>query len=164
MKKVLVLIAAGFSFGLSAQTADQHVIGSLGGSFVNANIDVNYTAGEAVIQTQSTAQVIVTQGFHQPDLDGLGGLSEATLEGSVHLYPNPTNAVLNVQLDEVAQGSGDSELMIYDLNGQQVYQETVYSIGSGFVQLNVEALPPGHYQLRIISANGVVSRAKFVKS
>lgn len=162
MKRVLIIIAAGFSFGLSAQTADQYVIGSIGGSFANANIDVNYTAGEAVIQTQSTAQVILTQGFHQPDMGSLG-VNEIAEIGTLLLYPNPTTSMLNVKMNDVGHG-GNAELEVFDLNGQRVYSETIYTTGSGAVQLNVEALPPGHYQLRVLSSDGFVSRAKFVKS
>lgn len=165
MKKLLIIIAAGFSFGLQAQTADQYVIGSLGGSFTNANIDVNFTAGEAVIQTLSSAQVIITQGFHQPEMaDSTNSLNEINTKGTIALYPNPTNAILNVRLEDFGQLAGEAELEIYNLNGQRVYSETIYSIGNGSIQLNVQGLESGHYQLRIRTTDGFVSRTRFVKS
>lgn len=164
MKNLIVIVATGFSFGLNAQTADQMVIGALGGDFSNANIDVNYTAGEVVIQTETTANVIVTQGFHQP-LDGIGGLYEMENTTAMTLFPNPTKDVLNVRIDEYGQLNGEAELVIYDINGQQVHNETLYYLNqNGTVQLNVGSLSSGHYQVRILTSDGIVSRAKFIKS
>lgn len=164
MKYFIALIAVGFSFGMNAQTADQYVIGALGGSFANAAIDVNYTAGEAIIQTVTTAQVIVTQGFHQPN-EILSGIDELAREGTLALYPNPANELLNVSLDNIPQFSGNVELEIYSINGQRVFRESIQPIDqNGTLQLHIENLMPGHYQLRIITSDGYVGRAKFVKS
>lgn len=165
MKQIITLLAVGFSFGINAQTADQYVIGSLGGSFTNASIDVNYTAGEAVIETLSSATIIVTQGFQQP-LEAGVGLEEIELFSNLSLYPNPTNDVLNIRLEGMQENySGEAELEIYSVNGERVFSDQLQSIDLNFgIQLHVANLMPGHYQVRLITPDGRVGRAKFVKS
>ena len=165
MKQIITILAVGFSFGINAQTADQYVIGSIGGSFSNATIDVNYTAGEAVIQTLTSATVIVTQGFHQPS-DSLSGLEEIELFDNLSLFPNPANDVLNIRLDGNQDNySGEAELEIYSINGQRVYNDQLNNIDLNWgIQIHVENLMPGHYQVRLITPDGRVGRAKFIKS
>lgn len=164
MKNLIVIIVAGFSFGLSAQTADLYVISSIGGSFSNGSIDVNYTVGEAVIQTQSTAQIIVTQGFHQPN-DVLGGIDDLNGDQQLLLYPNPVNDILNVDLNAYGLQNSEAELVVYDINGQVVHSETLFNLNqNGTIQLNVQALTPGHYLIRVVGKDSVVSRARFIKS
>lgn len=165
MKQIITILAVGFSFGINAQTADQHVIGSLGGTFSNASTIVTYTAGEAVIQTLSSATIIVTQGFQQPFEAGVG-LEEIELFDNLSLYPNPTNDVLNIRLDGSQDNySGEAELEIYSINGQRVYNDQLKNIDLNWgIQIHVENLMPGHYQVRLITPDGRVGRAKFVKS
>lgn len=164
MKKGL-LIASVFVTTLSyAQTVDLQVIGSLGGSYADANIDVNYTAGEAVIETVASGSIVLTQGFHQPDY-GLNALEEQVIDNNISLYPNPTRDELNIAFTNNAKNYGTIEVMVVDLQGKQVYSEEVTLIpgANDIIQLDCGSLKSGQYLLSIRSADGQISRAKFTR-
>lgn len=162
MKSVLIIILSFLSIGVYAQSIDSYVIGAVGGQVSTANLEVNFTAGESVIQTASLAQVILTQGFHQPP-SALSGLDEMVKEERLHVFPNPTSDQLYVTIN-----NSDNQTVIievYSLNGQLVFKEDANMIMQGeTIQLNVSNLNPGHYQIRIANENGLVQHAKFVKS
>lgn len=84
MKSFLTIIVVFIiSFNLSAQTIDRNVIASAGGYYQSNDLIVSYTIGEPVIYTLSTPNVLLTQGFQQPDSLKLSKLMvKAYLEGS----------------------------------------------------------------------------------
>lgn len=164
MKNLIILMALSCAMHATGQTADLQLIGSLGGDFSDTNIDVNYSAGEAVIQTISNVNVSVTQGFHQ-SIDFIGGLNELNIGDDLSLFPNPVSSTLNVEFSENASTSGYLEVFIFNANGQIVYSEAsdVLQGNDGMIQLDLSALETGHYIIQIEDANGTANRANFVK-
>ena len=162
MKKLATAIAVLSTLSVFAQTADQMVIGSLGGSFTGASLDVNYTAGEAIIETK-VATVIVTQGFHQPAAQSIF-VEETAMNMNILLYPNPTTDILYLEIREVNTFSSTAELSIYDIFGKLVHSEVLQNLDqNGMVQLNVNALTSGQYQSQLIRSDGEVCRIQFMK-
>ena len=164
MKSLVTIALIGFAFGASAQTTiTRQVIGSAGGSFSNASIDVNYTAGEAVIETLSGGSRVLTQGFQQAVV-GIGSLDELVVNNDITLYPNPTQGELNVQFSENAVKYGTLSVRVYDLQGKLVFadDETVLSGQNGVLQLDLSGLNTGHYHIHIKDSEGGVSHSRFV--
>jgi hypothetical protein len=72
---------------------------------------------------------------------------EAAVARSLHIYPNPTNNLLNIALDAQEQGAMKVEIM--NTIGQQVYagEEPKHS-----AQINVSGLSSGIYFVEITTA------------
>ncbi|MCR9171985.1 MAG: T9SS type A sorting domain-containing protein [bacterium] len=162
MKKLLFTIFLGATTLGNAQTADLYLIGSLGGEFSNASIDVNFSAGEAVIQTMSDANVIVTQGFHQPTSE-LNSIFEISKADELKLYPNPVQSELNIEYN--SNGGGEATVQIFDAFGRLVLSDQINVGNNSEVTLKVDAysFEPGQYQVVILSDTGETARSKFIK-
>jgi hypothetical protein len=61
-----LLLFFGLMGQMIGQSIERQVISCMGHSFVNANVQVDFTLGETAIQTFSMNGIVVTQGFHQP--------------------------------------------------------------------------------------------------
>ncbi|MFT5859586.1 MAG: hypothetical protein ACI865_001689 [Flavobacteriaceae bacterium] len=164
MKNLSLFISLFLVSSLQAQTTiSRQLIGSTGGSFANATIDVNYSAGEAVITTVSSGSRILTQGFQQPDF-GVGALSEVDLSNNITVFPNPTNGELNILLSDQIAKNGTVLVDVYNLQGRLVFHgEEFASSTSGIIQLDLASLNTGQYLIRFTDSDGALSRAKFVK-
>lgn len=164
MKITIITIAlAGMSQIVCAQTADQHIVGSLGGSFSNSNLQVDYTAGEAITQTLSTANYIVTQGFQQP-FDGLAALHEIEASGMLSIYPNPASSEVHVLLNNVNTLEGQTEIEILHMNGALALREIVtVSNATDQIRIGLEDLKAGQYLLRIVNDADFIEPITFTK-
>lgn len=87
------------------------------------------------------------------DLDGIGVINQKTLnifenQLNARLYPNPTNSILNIELNAISQ------IEIYDISGKLWIQETDVLNTS----LDLSALNSGVYLVRIVSENQILNR------
>jgi len=164
MRSILIAITAGFALCAQGQSADHQLIGSLGGDFSNADIDVNYSAGEAVIPTLLSAGIIVTQGFQQPSLAGVVGLEELVLHNSLVLFPNPATAELNIRFTDLTTAN-EVSVKVYNAYGQLVIGESInlFNESGNTIQLNTSALERGQYSVQILTEEGKIARSKFIK-
>ena len=83
------------------------------------------------------------------------GLNQAE-EGTISLYPNPANNVLNITL----QGTEVNEAVIIDIYGKTVTRTTV---SEGNNTLNISALPAGMYFVQLRADNTVKATQKIIK-
>ena len=67
MKAIFILLFPLLITGgsLCAQSIERSVIAALGASAEAGNVQLEYTAGEAVVLTLSSEETTLTQGFHQ---------------------------------------------------------------------------------------------------
>lgn len=150
MKKYLFLIAAfALPFLVKAQMLTPTVIASTGGFASNANGSLSYTVGEmTMVQTFSSANNFLTQGFQQPEPFPTGILDLTKDEfGSFAVYPNP--AVDHVWFGFQFPESGKISVVLYDLLGQRmadVYTAN-YDNGKMTESFGVTNLAAGEYFL-----------------
>lgn len=123
----LLVLTCSLFHSLSAQVEiERQVIGSFGGSAtLNQSAIWQYTAGEAVIETQQGENLVVTQGFHQPDSKGLLQFSVIT-----ELATCPT--------------SSDGKARVIDIQGCSPPYEITWSTGETNVD-SLDRLLPGIY-------------------
>ena len=88
-------------------------------------------------------------------------LADSSASQSVHVYPNPANAYLNVQYDGGIAGT--TEFRIYDITGKKQYsrQDGTAAKTSNRYRLDVRKLPPGVYLLETANGNEIY-QTKFV--
>ena len=138
-RKVLPLLLLFLAFSGSAQS----VIGSLGGEGNVGSMNLNYTAGEAVISTVENNSTALTQGFHQPYFV-ITAIEETFLPRAVMVFPNPTAAILNVQFEGVKLEN--IRISLFDPAGRSMLTSTV---NANIWQTELSGLAGGYYLLTV---------------
>ena len=148
MKKLtlLLLFTAVWAFS-NAQNLDRISMSS-GGASTN---EVNYVIGETFNFTMAEGDIILEAGSLGSD-DDTGGdiiytqVQEIALNNPMKCYPNPVTDFLTVQTG-LASGV-EIKLLVYNSNGQVVYQTT--QLTQSEFRINLNNLSPGIYHLAII--------------
>ena len=132
---LILLFVSSISFG-QVQMGRQ-VLGSTGGFATSTNGSVSSTVGEAVITTQSSANLILTQGFQQ------------TFKGG---DSNVTATIVN----ETCIGASNGSIEITNVLGcPGSYTWEVRSVGDSTLLLT-DSLSTGDYNVLITGSNGCV--------
>ncbi len=85
---------------------------------------------------------------------------EGTLQA--HLYPNPAEDRINVQIDAFSIGMKDVDVLLYDATGR-ILNQTKRSLEKGsIIQIQVEHLASGIYSV-VLRNNNAQSSYKFIK-
>ncbi|OFY47386.1 MAG: hypothetical protein A2Y87_09250 [Bacteroidetes bacterium RBG_13_46_8] len=135
------------------------VIAASGGSGQNGSIAMAWTIGEPVISTLSGTGLILTQGFHQPEINGPDAIR--VFEGpdySIDAYPNPAVDFLILSLD--IPEMQDFQYVLYDLNGTLLVQELLVSKQTAVDMTDYQA---GIYVLKVIQSDQEIKIFKIVK-
>ena len=109
---------------------------------------VSFSLGSNIARGESEVYIdnINFDGFRQDSsILGVNTLSQDIL---CSIYPNPSQAILNIEY--VAVGNGESSVVITDIQGRNLFSETVHSgIGTVKYQFVTENLANGVYVVRI---------------
>jgi len=146
MKIIYSLLLVGISnFGFS-QSLEQFVIGTSGADFSSSNVQLSWTLGETVINTFSTGNQQLTQGFHQTQLQ-VSSVDKTEDPGfSAIVFPNPSHEIIIIQIESVQELF---EYVIYDVLGRALHHENV--LDNQNTSINLNNLAAGNYLLKIIS-------------
>lgn len=128
-------------------------IGSAGGELNSATNRIEYNIGEPVVGTVVSGSNTLTQGFEQPWADIEVGISTASPEAAINVYPNPTRQDLNIQLPN----SAHHNYSLFDAAGKLVLQG---NLNSSLTTLDVSTLKSGNYNL-IVDDTVDLSRQTF---
>jgi len=72
---------------------------------------------------------------------------EITYLDAIKIFPTPTSDILNISLGEIS--SDRFKIHLYDIRGNKLNSNTIQTIRSGMIMLNLERLRPGMYILAI---------------
>lgn len=158
MKILVVLLVTILISKLSPSVQAQEVIASSGNHFQNEYFSISWTLGETVIETYSSADMIVTQGFQQPVIVVSTMTEEPGLEFQVTAYPNPTSAHVNIST-ELWEGE-NLMYRVYDMQGRFVIRNKL--LGSQ-TRVAFDDLQPGTYFLKITRDEKPVKTFKIMK-
>ncbi|MCB0578690.1 MAG: T9SS type A sorting domain-containing protein [Phaeodactylibacter sp.] len=142
----------------------RQAIATAGGHGVNAgaNLSISYTVGEVAVQTRETpgADIILTEGFQQPDEDIDTGTKDlfSLCELGLTVFPNPVSQALNIRLE--APLSHPVTASLFSPSGQAI--RTV-EIATGDMQLDMSRLPGGLYLLRFAQGGKVYPACRVLK-
>lgn len=142
---------------LKAQSLSPTVISSLGGFSESGDYSLSFTAGEAVTETFSANEHILTQGFQQPMLVSVSVRENEMNENfSVNAYPNPTSD--KVFIDINSDMGEDLYLQLYDILGQKIQHPMHISMQSGnYVhELDLTGLSSGMYMVELKNESGLL--------
>ena len=110
-------------------------------------ITMNETPGSSATATFNNVMVTGASGL---SLQGVNPTNTPTFETQTpdfDLYPNPTNGMINVTLD---QFYGESvELEVYNQFGQRVYRKQIEEVGIRAERLNLNHLSGGSYLMKV---------------
>ncbi|WP_291115422.1 T9SS type A sorting domain-containing protein [Flavobacterium sp. UBA6135] len=88
------------------------------------------------------------------------GVADIESENNIRLYPSLVKDILNIELSE--SSFGKTEIAIYNLNGQEVFNYAENSTSNKILQLNLEKLAKGMYVCKI-ETNERIAFKKFIK-
>ena len=155
----------GISICSFSQQKSPTAIATAGGVSGSANIILEWTVGEAFIETISTFSNLYTQGFHQPILDvQQTDRSKGRLvrKNTMQVYPNPVTAILNVRLETIPDKPMFVSLV--DVTGRVLLKQ-YFADKSSLLSIDVRPFTPGSYLLRIISpSGGIEGEYKVIKA
>jgi hypothetical protein len=144
---------------LSATNADaQQTINVSSHSATIQGNTFDYSIGEmSLITTEKNTNLIVTQGFLQPNILPNGVQTPPSnmpiaLSDLIKVYPNPTENILNVESIE----SVDAEIsyQLFDATGKVVLSEKAsWKAGNNKVSLDLKNFAAGSYYLMIRKPN-----------
>jgi len=139
-------------------TLKRQVTASTGGSGLIGNILIQYTVGEPAVSTLLTGNLLLTEGFQQPELPALPP-GEDAIKNYI-LYPNPASTTVKVQFDLLTETAVLFRLI--NPAGQQMYQQFQhYGPGQVIIPIPVNRFPAGIYTV-MLNINGKVYFEKLI--
>ena len=158
MKSVVLsfmfLIFWNYSF---SQSLSPTLISSAGDYADGGDIRLSYSVGEIAVTTLTSDNLVLTQGFHQPELTGTGMPDEMKLDWKVNAFPNPVQDQLNIS---IRLGKPvDLNLVIIDLTGKTLLIKKLGRIPSDFdYSMDFSGFINGIYFLKIQTTDKQYSR------
>ena len=154
MRKIILITAmASLTLGVLgklnmaySQSIAPEILAVSGDYFTGTNATLSWTIGESVTETFSSANAILTQGFHQTSLT-VTGIKDIDKNFSVSVYPNPVMNQLTVELEKVKR---NYSIEITDLNGKLI---SVQKINSTHSTIDVITYSAGVYFLNLKNEN-----------
>ena len=140
MKKLLLLLLCVPLIGFG-QITSPSVISSSGNSYNNGGVNMDYTLGEIVVETQTNTTTILTQGFHQGVLKV--NTSVENIDIKTKVYPNPTTNFIIIELEK----NVNADILVYDINGKLVLKDKLNDENQK--QFDFSFLKQGNYFLHI---------------
>ncbi|HRI00601.1 MAG TPA: T9SS type A sorting domain-containing protein [Saprospiraceae bacterium] len=158
MKKVLLFLYLFSLWKINAQSINQQVISSGGGSGSNLNALIDWTIGEPVINSLSNNMNQLTQGFHQTMLT-VTAVQEPNDFVNAIVFPNPTSGNIQIILNK---NLFDVSIQLMDLQGKVILQKNMKAQSE---ILKLEDLATGTYILSVIAKdNHLIKQFKINKT
>ncbi|MBN2484894.1 MAG: T9SS type A sorting domain-containing protein [Bacteroidales bacterium] len=144
-----------FSYAARAQNLEVHA--PAGGYEVTAgNGSLSWTLGEVVTETHKPSNATLTQGFQQSGLSITVENNFTEMYIEVTVYPNPTTGILHLLTDVTET----LQYQLFDINGSVLKSGETLSASE---ELDLSALPPAVYYLKITRGNQVQKTFQIVK-
>lgn len=131
-----------------AQMLAPDVVAVAGNFFSSPSASLSWTAGEPVVETFTAGGNILTQGFQQPELQGVTGISKSLPANDVLVYPNPANNAINLKFGKATAG-GPVKIELIDMTGKIIYKQSTLASRESVLSLDLSELEPGLYVLKI---------------
>jgi hypothetical protein len=164
MKKTFFVFAlCASALFTQAQSLSPQVIASAGDYYDNGTISLSWTLGEPAVETYTSANLILTQGFQQPELLTVGIKNTKKENLFANLYPNPT--FKTIKLDLKYSNSSTLNVQLMNTLGQIIKTENFDVVKNQLnnYQLDLDGLSAGMYQIRLTDNGKLVETYKIQK-
>ncbi|OFY84454.1 MAG: hypothetical protein A3F72_13680 [Bacteroidetes bacterium RIFCSPLOWO2_12_FULL_35_15] len=151
---------------LVAQQLDRNTSSSAGRNKTVSGITVSYNIGESIVFSGTGTNVILSQGFEQPEATLITSSLSSNPKIEVVAFPNPVSDHLFIQIKKLKSIS-DIEIHVIDINGKETnMKKTNTSVLSDyFFTLDFSMFAAGVYFLKLSSSgNHFVETLKIIKS
>jgi hypothetical protein len=152
----------GFTFAvilfilIPSGTYAQELISTAGDVFSGNSLQIEWSLGETVIDSYTDTDVILTQGFHQPEI-----IHEDIPDTLVKIYPNPFDLLFYIELEEIETESNHFSMVLFDMSGRVVFAQDI-EMGSN--EIHTEDIPDGIYFLKLFDAkSNLLKSVKIIK-
>lgn len=124
-REIFLLIFSGFLLQQSgnSQSLSPWLISSCGSSGASEQAYCEWTMGEPVTATLGTTGAIITQGFHQPELDVGVIIQSPELNYTITAFPNPAQKMVTLFINNPVIDNMSYKLV--DLNGKVIKVEDI---------------------------------------
>jgi Secretion system C-terminal sorting domain len=147
------LCAAFLAFALqicTAQTAPSNILTTSGGYFSGASTSLSWTLGEPFIETDSSTNNFLTQGFQQPQgviIASIDNINNQAGE-SISAYPNPASGLVSI----TSTYNVPLRVDVMDLAGRKLLSKNFPgNVGN---QINLTEYSEGIYLFKFYSMHG----------
>jgi len=156
MSKKLIFTVALFTMVFTGIA--QQNIATTGAYFENSEFSVSYGVGELAIETLSSDNFILTQGFQQSRLTITAIDDESESVESIAIYPNPTSDYVYVDLKDT--DTRQYSYQIVDMVGKVIDQQ---NIAAQNMRVSFVEQKAGVYFMQILSEDKPIKTYKIVK-
>ncbi len=158
----LTTLFLGLGMALCAQSAHAWFVGAAqGGTDRNDRVQLAWTLGEPATGSGLAGSGMLTEGFHQPDLQTVKlpvsmfveknpGSTARLHSPEVAVFPNPTAGILQITIGETEPGA-QVRITLTDQNGRLLEERQVQTPATPM--LDLFSRPPGTYLLQLQSAD-----------
>ena len=157
MKTKRIIFFLMFPGAIGAQTLDRQVLANAGMYSVDAGSGMSFssTIGETMVRLEEAPSFAMTQGFQQPDLEIITGITNPTIAGfNASAWPNPFEDHINLLISQV-KGS-DLIVSFSDMAGRKILADQTISAGEGSSNWTITpaGFAAGVYLIKIQTQNG----------
>lgn len=160
-RSIYVICITFLFLGISLfSTNAQEAIVTSGGEASSGGGSVSYTVGQVVYTTNSSAAGTVSQGIQQPYEISVSTAVENTSDILLDFtaYPNPTTDILKLRTGN--RNFESVTFQLFDMNGKLIKNGKV---AGSETSINMEALSPSVYFLKIIEKDKEIKTFKIIK-
>jgi len=157
MKRIaLIILGLLLSYSGFSQEIRSYVISSSGASIMGDNGSLYLSIGEPMNTEISDGEIMISQGFLQVSISESTS-TENFLTEEIKVYPNPTGADLIIEMPEL---NGVYKYQLFNSLGDHIENKEIQHVST---PLDLEALSPGNYFLRVIKGKESSRTVKIVK-
>jgi len=117
MKNIILISLLLNGYWAMAQNIEKQVIGSTGSTSITSSLIITSTIGEAQVQTQSNASIILSAGYQHANNNATSN-PKLEVNNGLTLYPNPTRGISKIEM--TTQMNANITIKIYSSLGIQV--------------------------------------------
>lgn len=157
MKKIYTSILTVFTTITFAQTNTLQVVGTAGNTATSGNTQLTWTIGEPIVNTATSTNNVLTQGFNQGTLliTAIDDLKNTT----VSIQPNPTSEYAIIRLDD--QNLSNAQYTLTDINGKVIQQN---KIENKQTSVSFQDLANATYFIQVLTNNQKTKTFKIIKN
>lgn len=128
---LIISILIAFSAGSGCMA--QHAVVSAGGHKKNEQCSVSYTVGQIAVQTKKEGKLYVSEGVQQAyEIFVLGNDVYPGILLDALVFPNPTEDLLQLQLNQFAIPADGFKALLYDNSGHLLQVKNITDLTTQF--------------------------------